>query len=914
MAYQDFDSQLAASKTKPVIYNSLKMKNLTSLIIILLGLISPAFSQKTIELQSSPTPQGMVWSTPERQYFTSIWQTEVVTNVSKPTLTAYLPDPAKANGTALVIAPGGGFMALSINSEGNWIADWCVEHGIAAFVLKYRLAPTGEDAVAEFSQSVGDRDVFMKKVGQAIPLAIADGKAAIEYVRSHAAEFNVKPDRIGIIGFSAGGAVVGGAVYDHTPANRPDFAVPVYSALQPDDKTPVPDDAMPLFVVCSSDDVFGFQKQSTEIFNKWNAAGKPVELHLYEKGGHGFGARKQGLPSDGWLDAFGKWMETHGWLKSYRDLNHNGKLDVYEDTSQPIDKRLDDLLSQMTLAEKAGQLFINGVAVNNDGSIAFDPSKVEGFAARRPAAIDNIGKLNMSHFNAWQLPADPAIIAKWYNRVQKYAEGTRLGIPVTLASDPRNHFTNTIFSMSAKGFSQWPEPPGFAAIGDENLVRRFADIVRQEFLAVGIRESLFPQIDLATEPRWPRISGNFSEDAELSARLVKPYIEGLQTGDLRNGVATMTKHFPGGGPQNEGLDSHFPFHKGQIYPGKMFDYHLLPFEAAFEANTAAIMPYYGIPVGQTDEDVAMSFNKTIITKLLREKYKFDGVVCTDWGLISDNVTPAWTWPARAWGVEHLNEADRVYKALEAGVDQFGGESKPELVLQLVREGKLTEARIDQSVRRLLRQKFQLGLFDNPYVDEAKAARVVGNPEFQKEADVAQRRSMTLLKNDKNTLPLKPAKLKIYVKNVNAEVAAQYGTVVSSPKEADIAIIRLNTPWIPFETDIPFAKSFHHGDLDFKGKDLTDVLDLCKTVPTVVDIYLDRPAVFPEINKAAKAVLANYGASDAAVLDVIFGKAKPEGKLPFELPSSMEAVRKQKPDVPHDSENPLYPFGFGLRYK
>jgi beta-glucosidase len=890
------------------------MKKHTTLFLIALCLWVPAFSQKIIELQSAPTPSGMVWTHPERQYFTPIWQTDVVTNVSKPTMTAYLPDPATANGTALIIAPGGGFMALSINSEGNWVADWAVKHGITAFVLKYRLAPTGEDAVMEFMQGVGDRDAFMKKVGAAIPLAIADGKAAIAYVRNHAAEFGVKPDRIGIIGFSAGGGVVGGAVYDHTPANRPDFAAPIYPALLRDDSTPVPADAMPLFIACTADDVFGFQKQSTQLFDKWNAAGKPVELHLYEKGGHGFGAKKQGLPSDAWLEAFGNWLASNGLMKNYRDLNHNGKLDIYEDASQPVEKRVEDLLKQMTLEEKAGQMFINGVAVNNDGSIAFDPSKVEGFAANRPPAIDQIGKLHLSHFNVWQLPSDPRVVAKWYNAIQKYAETTRLGIPVTIASDPRNHFTNTIFSMSATGFSQWPEPPGFAAIGDEKLVHRFADIVRQEYLAVGIRESLFPQIDLTTEPRWPRISGNFSEDAELTARLVKPYIEGLQTNDLRMGVATMTKHFPGGGPQNEGLDSHFPFHKGQVYPGKRFDYHLIPFEAAFKAGTAAIMPYYGVPVGQTDEEVAMSFNKTIITKLLREKYQYDGVVCTDWGLISDNVTPAWTWPARAWGVEGLSEVERVRKALDAGVDQFGGESKPEHVVQLVKEGKLTEARIDLSVRRLLALKFRLGLFDDPYVNEAKVTQVVGNPEFQKEADAAQRRAMTLLKNDKSTLPLKSSKIKIYVKDIKPEIASQYGTVVNSPREADVAIIRLNTPWVPVETDIPLARMFHHGDLDFKGQELQSILDICKAVPTIVDIYLDRPAVIPEINAAAKAVLANFGASDAAVLDVVFGKSKPEGKLPFELPSSMEAVRKQKPDVPYDSEKPLYPFGFGLRYK
>ncbi len=291
------------------------MKNSTSLILLLLGFIAPAFSQKVIDLQSTPTPPDIKWDKPERQYFSPIWNAQVVSNVSRPTLTAYLPDPAVANGTALIIAPGGGFMALNFSNEGYVLAEWAVVQGIAAFVLKYRVAPTGEDATAEFGQAVGDRESFMKKVGPIIPLSIADGKAAIEYVRSHAAEYGVKSDRIGIIGFSAGGAVVGGAVYDHTPASRPDFAAPIYSALQSDDSRPVPEDAMPLFIACTADDVFGFQKQSVQIFNKWNAAGKPVELHLYEKGGHGFGMQKLGMPSDKWIDAFGEWLASHGWLK-----------------------------------------------------------------------------------------------------------------------------------------------------------------------------------------------------------------------------------------------------------------------------------------------------------------------------------------------------------------------------------------------------------------------------------------------------------------------------------------------------------------------------------------------------------------------------------------------------------------------
>jgi beta-glucosidase len=892
------------------------MKKATLLLLGIVWVGSALFAQNEFPLPAVPAPQGLVWDTPERQYFSPIFQTEVVTNVAKPTLTVFRPDPSVANGTAVIVAPGGGFHALSINSEGNDVAKWLAKRGCTAFVLKYRLVPTGEDGVAEFIQKVGDREKMERESTPAILLAKADGLAAVEYVRSHAADFGVKPSRVGIIGFSAGGSVAGGAAFEYTSAaNRPDFAAPIYPAMDAVNTAKVPADAPPIFILVAANDVFGFQKGSTALFDQWNAAGKSAELHVYAEGGHGFGMRKQNLPSDRWIERFGEWLDGMGLLKNYRDLNKNGQKDYYEDPNIPVEKRVEDLLSQMTIEEKAGQMFINGAAVNKDGTIDFDPSKVEGFAAWLPAAKDNLANLKMTHFNIWQIPDDPAVMATWYNRLQQFAErNSRLGIPVTIASDPRHHFSNNIFAMSANGFSMWPETPGFAAIGDAALVERFADIVRREYLAVGIRESLFPQIDLATEPRWPRISGNFSEDAQLTARMVEAYIKGLQTNDLRNGVAAMTKHFPGGGPQKEGLDPHFPFQKGQVYPGNNFDYHLIPFEAAFKAKTAAIMPYYGIPMGQTEEDVAMSFNKSIITSLLRDKYKYDGVVCTDWGLITDLKTPAFTWPARAWGVEKLSEKERVEKAINAGVDQFGGESRPELVVQLVKEGRLNEDRINQSVRRLLRQKFELGLFDDPFVDESKVRSTVGNPIFQAEADATQRRSMTLLKNEKNVLPLKKANLRIYVKNVNPEVAARYGKVVSTPKEADIAILRLSTPWVAVKTDIPMAQGFHHGDLDFKEKELAEILDVCKIVPTVVDIYLDRPAVIPEISQAAKAVVANYGASDAAALDVIFGKAKPEGNLPFELPSSMDAVRNQKEDLPHDSKDPLYPFGFGLRYK
>ena len=596
----------------------------------------------------------------------------------------------------------------------------------------------------------------------------------------------------------------------------------------------------------------------------------------------------------------------------FRDLNNNGLLDVYEDSSANIEDRIDDLLSQMTLEEKAGMMFINGVPVSTNSR----PDSKEGVefpAIMNPTAAMSIDTLKMTHFNIWGIPADPNIFAKWYNNTQQLAEKSRLGIPVTIASDPRHHLGKNVIGMAANGFSQFCELPGFAALGDETLVREFANIVRKEYLAIGIREALHPQIDLATEPRWARISGNFSEDAELTARLVKPYIQGLQSDDLSQGVACMTKHFPGGGPQKEGLDPHFSFQKGQIYPGDNFDYHLIPFEAAFEAKTAAIMPYYGVPVDQTDENVAMSYNKSIITTLLREKYKYDGVVCTDWGLITDlPMGPEVVWKARAWGVEDLSATERALKIIEAGCDQFGGESRPELVTQLVEAGKLSEARIDQSVKRLLRQKFQLGLFDNPFVDEAKVDDIMLDKEAVALGEKTQKESMTLLKNANSVLPLSKD-LKVYLENIDSSVVSNYAKVVNSPEEADFAIIRLNTPWYPANTKNFFAQTFHHGDLDFKGDEKARIIQLLKTVPTVVDIYLDRPAVIPEIAKEAAALIANYGSSDKAVCEVLFGNATPKGRLPFELPSSMEAVRNQKTDVPYDSENPLFDFGFGLTY-
>lgn len=591
----------------------------------------------------------------------------------------------------------------------------------------------------------------------------------------------------------------------------------------------------------------------------------------------------------------------------YRDLNGNGALDPYEDPCLQVEDRVDDLVARMTLEEKAALLFHQGLVVPDDGTVGDEPGMVAG-----PSTRALVAELGLTHFNIYWGPR-PAVLAGWHNRMQEAAERTRLGIPVTISSDPR-HGTgdNPATSMSGNGFSVWPEPLGLAATRDEALVEEFADIARREYLAVGIRLALHPSADLATEPRWARASGTFGEDAALTARLVGAYVRGMQGAALgRDSVACMTKHFPGGGPQLDGEDPHFAYGREQVYPGGRFDYHLIPFEAALAAGTAQVMPYYGMPVGTEHEEVGFGFNRGVITGLLRERYRFDGVVCTDWGLLSDTVLDGVVWPARAWGVEHLSREERALKAIEAGIDQFGGEACPEVVVELVRSGRVDETRIDTSARRLLRDKFRLGLFDDPYVDPDAAAEQVGSAALLERGLHAQTRSIVLLSNDRGLLPLGDTR-RVYLEAIDPSELPRKATAVDRPEDADVAIVRLRAPYEPRDGNFVEAL-FHAGALDFGAEELARLVALMRRVPTVVDVYLDRPAVIPELAEAAAALLADFGVSDAALLEVVFGRTTPTGVLPFELPSSMDAVRRQLPDVPYDSEDPLFPFGHGLSY-
>ena len=378
--------------------------------------------------------------------------------------------------------------------------------------------------------------------------------------------------------------------------------------------------------------------------------------------------------------------------------------------------------------------------------------------------------------------------------------------------------------MAAGPFSEWPEPLGLAALRDVEAVSEFADIVRQEYLAVGFRVALHPQLDLATEPRWARIAQTFGEDADLAARLGVAYLEGLRGGPSLgpDSVAAMAKHFPGGGPQRDGEDPHFPHGKEQVYPGGMFDYHLRPFQAAIAAGVSQIMPGYGVPIGTEYDEVAFGFNDGVINRLLRTELGFDGIVCSDWGIISDHRIMGEAHAARAWGVEHLSPAERMLMAVSAGVDQFGGESRPELIVELVRSGQLPAARLDQSVRRLLAEKFRLGLFDHRrYVDPELAERTAGKADFRAAGRRAQSASVTVLTNRDRCLPAVSAGTRLFVQGVDPAVAAEYADVVTDPAQADLALLRLSTPYE--ERPGRFESLFHTGPLDFDAGRLAEIL-------------------------------------------------------------------------------------------
>jgi len=588
-------------------------------------------------------------------------------------------------------------------------------------------------------------------------------------------------------------------------------------------------------------------------------------------------------------------------------------LDKFKDSSLPVAERVADLLPRLSLEDKAGLMF-HEIAPMLPGGNLLPPGLPWGVATETL-----IREKRITHFNVHGVPEKGSEMAAWHNKLQTIAAEVGLGVPVTISTDPRHSFSENQGALfSAGAFSQWPESMGLSALCIDDphgleLVEKFGDIARQEYRAVGIHAALHPQIDLATEPRWCRAGMTFGEDAKVSGAVGAAYIRGFQGKNFgKNSVSTMTKHFPGGGPQLNGEDPHFAYGKEQVYPGNNFDYHVEPFKDAIAAGTRQMMPYYGQPIGTKYEEVGFGFNKGVLTDLLKGQLGFEGVICTDWGLITDANILGQDMPARAWGVEHLTREDRIRKALNAGVDQFGGESCPELIVDLVRAGKVDEARIDLSAAKLLAEKFILGLFDEGrFVDEAAADKIVGNAEFRAVGEAAQRAGIVKLKLAESgpaSLPL-AAGLKVYVEGITLENAALIGEVVASPAEADLAIIRKAAHYDPRPGG--FEALFHAGSLEYPADEVARIVEICHTVPTIFDIYLDRAAIFPEIAEAAAAVTANFGANPLAFIYVLKNPALAKGRLPIELPSSTAAVLASKSDVPYDTVAPLFAYGAGL---
>jgi beta-glucosidase len=592
----------------------------------------------------------------------------------------------------------------------------------------------------------------------------------------------------------------------------------------------------------------------------------------------------------------------------FKDLNRNGKLDPYEDWRLSPLRRAEDLVAHMTLAEKAGLMMHGTIVLGNGGAPNSEYDRI---------AMEKM--ILQTHVNSFitRLGGDASHLADQNNMLQEIAERDRLGIPATISTDPRNHFQYTQGASVERGsFSQWPESLGLAALRDASAIRRFADIARQEYLAVGITEALSPQADLATEPRWARINGTFGEDADLASESVEAYIEGFQngrTGIHPGSVIAVVKHWTGYGAQVDGWDSHNPYGRFAAYPGNNFAYH----------SILQGVTIHGKPV----EPIGANYSRVLLTDLLRGDYHFQGVILTDWGITQDclnycltgtppGVPATWNGVGMDWGAEKMSKEERFTTALQAGVDQFGGTEEAQWVVAAVEHRNISEARINESVTRILQQKFAQGLFENPYVDPKAAARIVGSHPFQQAADQAQRRSMVLLQNRNGILPIRTAGKKVFLVHIDPSVALHHGfQVVDSVEKADFAIVRTNTPFQVLHPGYAMGHMQHEGDLDFKA-DNPDFLAIQHTaaqVPTIVTIYLDRPAILTNVVDKTAALLGNFGVSDEALFDVISGKDQPQGKLPFELPSTMSEVLAQKSDVPHDTAHPLFPYGFGLSF-
>lgn len=634
----------------------------------------------------------------------------------------------------------------------------------------------------------------------------------------------------------------------------------------------------------------------------------------------------------------------------FKDLNKNGKLDKYEDWRLTNEVRAKDLLAKMSVEDKVGFMLISTSRLKSERSAQInvetdntikpssdlneeDQVSTTNIFNRKPLAVPmmssvgatkGITKFHLRHF-IFRANVNARLTAEWTNKLQALAETDGLGIPVIIASNPRNHITKDAsvgLSVGATTFSNWPGELGLSAMRDLKLVREFANIARQEWAAVGLRKGYMYMADLSTEPRWQRIEGTFGENAAWVAKMITEVVLGFQGTKLSSSsVAMTTKHFPGGGAGVGGQDPHFEWGKFEHFPGNMFQNNLIPFKAAIKAGTSAIMPYYSIPKDTKYQQVAYAYNKQVIHDLLRDTLGFKGIINSDTGPI--DMMP--------WGVEDITIVERYKKALEAGVNLFSGTGDPSKLLETVKSGAVDMKLVDNSVYRLLMEKFELGLFENPYVDEDAAEKIVGNAKFQASANLAMRKSIVLLRNETQSLPLKP-KTKIYFESYFQRRGAASPSVVYQPKINNYNVEFVKTPeeadyvllWLT-----PGSKSLFQSDgsplylsMSKNAVNVNYVNTLTAKKPTILVINYTNPWVIDEIYnsqtiKNFKGVIATFGTTNEALLDVVLGKFNPTGKMPFTTPISEAAVGKQLSDVPgylKGKDYALFKFDEGISYK
>ncbi len=530
---------------------------------------------------------------------------------------------------------------------------------------------------------------------------------------------------------------------------------------------------------------------------------------------------------------------------AFKDLNKNGELDKYEDWRLSAEERAMDLASRMSVEQIAGLMLYSphqSIPARNSrfGNATYGGKPYEESGAKpfdlSDAQIKFLTEDNLRHVLVTRVES-PEVAAQWNNKVQALCEGIALGIPANNSSDPRHQTeSNAEYNAGSGGtISMWPGSLGLAASFDPELVKQFGHIASQEYRALGIATALSPQIDLATEPRWERFNGTFGESPELTADMAKAYVEGFQTSEGDRVIAggwgytsvnAMVKHWPGGGSGEGGRDAHYSFGKYAVYPGKNLAEQLIPFTmGAFKLDggtgmASAVMPYYTISYGMdtiNGENVGNSYNKYLISDLLRGTYNFDGVVCTDWGVTMDE-TAVDGFGTTCWGAETLSVAERHYKILMAGVDQFGGNSDMRPIVEAYNMGikengeAVMRARLEQSAVRLLKNILRVGLFENPYLDVEKTKNIVGNPAFMKAGYDAQLKSTVLLKNRNNVLPLNKTVTVFIPKRdtppmpsffgmspakfdypVNIQIARKYFNITDNPSEADVALVVIESP-------------------------------------------------------------------------------------------------------------------------